>query len=355
MHLYLLVILCAPLSWKKVRGGVEAEWIGYMLDVARFELGISAKRAAWASRWLRDKSVEGTVRLGELREALGRLQFITGAIEFFRPFLGPLYAWAAAGPKFSRPRLPIMVILIMKYLAEELLNMRSMPCTRKTRALGEVYRVDAKAEGDTVVVGGWRSAGGARTSEATWFSVTLTRSNAPWAFARGEPFRTIASLELLASLLGLMLLVPEAEPAGESTGLLALSCGTDNQGNGYLLDRMLTTKYPLAVVLMELAHQMRIRRLILRAHWLPRLENEEADALTNYEYHHFNAKNRIKVNLDELKFGVLRGLFESGEAYYSDLNDKRAKAKEDRLAGKEPEGKRKKLMGNTLKEREPWD
>ena len=106
---------------------------------------------------------------------------------------------------------------------------------------------------------------------------------------------------------------------------------------------------------MELAHQMRIRRLILRAHWLPRLENEEADALTNYEYHHFSAKNRIKVNLDELKFGVFRGLFESGEAYYSDLNDKRAKAKEDRLAGKEPEGKRKKLMGNTLKEREPWD
>ena len=98
LHLYLLVILCVPLSWKKVRGGIEAEWIGYMLDVARFELGISAKRAAWASRWLRDKSVEGTVRLGELREALGRLQFITGAIEFFRPFLGPLYVWAAAGP-----------------------------------------------------------------------------------------------------------------------------------------------------------------------------------------------------------------------------------------------------------------
>ena len=56
-----------------------------------------------------------------------------------------------------------------------------------------------------------------------------------------------------------------------------------------------------------------------------------------------------------MKFGVLRGLFESGEAYYRDLGEKRAKAKEDRQAGKEPEGKRKKLMGGTLREREPWD
>ena len=122
-----------------------------------------------------------------------------------------------------------------------------------------------------------------------------------------------------------------------------------------MLDRKLATKYPLAVVLMELAHRMRLRRLVLRAHWPPRLENEEADALTNYEFHHFSAKNRVKVDLDDIRFGVFRGLFESGEAYYRDLGEKRAEAREDRQGGKEPEGKRKKLMGGTLREREPWD
>ena len=75
---------------------------------------------------------------------------------------------------------------------------------------------------------------------------------------------------LLGSLVGLMVLVPEGDPRGEAAATLTLSCGTDNQGNSYLLDRMLTTKYPLGVVLMELAHQMRLRRLILRAKWLPR-------------------------------------------------------------------------------------
>ena len=108
-----------------------------------------------------------------------------------------------------------------------------------------------------------------------------------WAFARGEPFRTIASLELPGSLVGLMVLVPATAPRGDISAVISLSCGTDNQGNSHLLDRMLTTKYPLGVVLMELAHQTRICRTVLRAHWLSQLENEEANALTNFVFWHF--------------------------------------------------------------------
>ena len=44
-----------PLAWHKVRGGVEDEWIGYWLDLGKFELGVSASRAAWASNWLADR------------------------------------------------------------------------------------------------------------------------------------------------------------------------------------------------------------------------------------------------------------------------------------------------------------
>ena len=46
---------------------------------------------------------------------------------------------------------------------------------------------------------------------------------------------------------------------------------------------------------MELAHQMKRRRILLRARWLPRLQNQEADDLTNYEFRHFDPKKRIKV------------------------------------------------------------
>ena len=153
------------------------------------------------------------------------------------------------------------------------------PCCSRTLDLGEVFRVDAKAEGDEVAIGGWRCKGCQPTEDAAWFSVRLNRRNAPWAFARGEAFRTIASLELLGILVGIMTLLPEAENRAEVIGSVSFTCGTDNQGNSYLLDKLLTTKYPLGVVLMEVACQLGLRNASLGANWLPRLQNEEADAL----------------------------------------------------------------------------
>ena len=358
LHLFVLVVINLPISWNKVKGGPQVEWIGYWVDIGRFELGISASRAAWASKWLTDKATEGRVRIGELQEGLGRLQFITGPVEFLRPFLGPLYSWCAAGPRYAQPKLPTMVVLIMHYPAAELKTSHMMACEGRAHQLGEVFRMDAKAEGDTVVIGGWRTVGDMKAAEAPWFSVQLTRSTAPWAFARGEPFRTIASLELLGTLVGLMVLVPEGEGfCGETAASFSLSCGTDNQGNAYLLDRMMTTKYPLAVVLMELAHQMRRRRLVLRAHWLPRLENEEADALTNFDFRHFDKGKRIPVALDTLGFGIMPRLFELGEAFLADKEKAKehAKISKDRAldGGSLGAGKRRK-MGDSLSQREPW-
>ena len=121
-----------------------------------------------------------------------------------------------------------------------------------------------------------------------------------------------------------------------------------------MLDRMMTTKYPLGVVLMELAHQMRIRRLVLRAHWLPRLENEEADALTNFDYRHFNAKHRIEVKLEDLKFKVLNELFQEGEDYVAALEKAKAQQKEAKASGAVQVGKKRKKLGDSLRDREPW-
>ena len=211
--------------------------------------------------------------------------------------------------------------------------------------------MDANAEGDTVVLGGWLSQGGVKTSEAKWFSVQLTRKTAPRAFARREPFRTIASLELLGSLVGLMVLVPETENRGETAGVMSLSCGTDNQGNTHLLDRMLTTKYPLGVVLMELAHQMRRRNLVLRAHWLPRLENEEADALTNLDFQHFTMNKRVDVDIEKLGFAVMDKLFRLGDDYLAKLEAEKAKRK---IGPKVMTKKRKGLAGNRLADTDRW-
>ena len=59
----------------------------------------------------------------------------------------------------------------------------------------------------------------------------------PWVFARGEPSRNIAALELLGTLVCLL----EKNRASS----LVLAGDTDNKGNSHLVDRMLTTKFPL--------------------------------------------------------------------------------------------------------------
>ena len=147
----------------------------------------------------------------------------------------------------------------------------------------------------------------------------LNRVNAPWAFSRGEAFRTIASLELLGVLVGVMVLMPEVGGSSETLGSVLLTCGTDNQGNRYLMDKLLTTKYPLGVVLMELSTQLGRRGATLRADWIPRLQNEEADALTYSDFRHFDAAKRIAVDLSDLKFHVLNHVFDNGDNYLKEL------------------------------------
>ena len=104
-------------------------------------------------------------------------------------------------------------------------------------------------------------------------------------------------------------------------------------------------------VLMEVAHQCRRRGLHLRADWLPRLENQEADDLTNLEFKSFDHKKRIHVNLDLLEFGVMRQLFEVGDAYIEEVERLKAEAKAVSI---ERGAKKKRLASESLRERDPW-
>ena len=93
----------------------------------------------------------------------------------------------------------------------------------------------------------------------------------------------------------------------------------------------MTTNYPLGVILMELSCQLGLRRVCLRARRIPRLQNEEADALTNGDFQHFDPKHRIPVSLDQLQFRVLNELFEEGETYIAELEYLKKAEKEKRL------------------------
>ena len=40
LHLFIMVLVGAPMAWHKLGGGLQSEWFGYALDVGRFEIGV---------------------------------------------------------------------------------------------------------------------------------------------------------------------------------------------------------------------------------------------------------------------------------------------------------------------------
>ena len=106
---------------------------------------------------------------------------------------------------------------------------------------------------------------------------------------------------------------------------------------------------------MELSHQLHQRRAVLRADWIPRLQNEEADALTNMDFRHFDPEKRISVTLAELRFGVLNDLLSTGQEYYEEVEGMREAERTARRArGDRPAGRTRKKAGTALRDREPW-
>jgi hypothetical protein len=319
-------------KWPKVRGGVQFQWIGYWTDLEKYRIGISEKRRAWVVFWIQqlldDKPTEADFDSG-----LGRLCFVCNAIVWDRPFLAPLYALAAAvrrksGGKVDCTKLPPYIKVVLLHLKDRLLARRTIHCERGRPRVGtsiERFRSDAKAEGDLVTIGGYQSHDSAGRpiphSEAKWFYLVLTKSTAPWAFCKGEPFRTIASLELLGSLIAIMLLLdPNESQEDDLFGTLSVGGLTDNSGNRFAVARMMSTKWPLSAFVSEMAVQLEERGLLFELQWIPREQNTEADAITNGDFTWLNPLRRLDVILERLPFLVLPKLLKEGAVFYKDID-----------------------------------
>ena len=112
---------------------------------------------------------------------------------------------------------------------------------------------------------------------------------------------------------------------------------------------MMSSKFPLVVILAELSAQLRARKMALSVGWTPRDQNEEADALTNGDYAQFGAANRVSVTIEDVKWLVLPKLMAVASDIFSEVQ--RRKASRDRGPEKAPPAKRAK---GGLRQRDPW-
>ena len=315
-----------PFSWHKTRGGLEQDWVGYWFDAGRFQVGISARRAAWLADWARQITRDNLVLMRRFAEGLGRLGFAAGVLEWARPFLGPLYAWSAAAPLGAALPPPESVRLVLAWLADQLgQGRRHITCSRPHVDLGELFRTDAKGERGRLVIGGWKCQGGAPPGASPWFSLAITEADAPWAFRDGEASRTIAAGELLATLVAVRLFAP-ADGSGRAS--YTLSGTTDNLGNCYVIKRLMTTKRPLGPLVMQLASDLYERQLWLSLRWTPRERNAEADALTNEDFARFDPGLRVPLKWEDVRLPVAQKLFDTEAAFAAALTEARAQKAE---------------------------
>jgi len=365
--LWVLILLRVPISWEKVRGGTRFPWVGYELDLARHTLGLSQSRAQWLCDWMDKVCADGTVLIADFVAALGRASFAFGALEYDRPFLGPLFAFAALHPPGAVRPVPTYVLLLLHFLGGRLRSRRAFPCAVKKQWRAEGPRLDAKAEGKLATVAGWLPLPGPRgqadTTVSPWFYVELTPATAGWAYQRdGQPFRVIATLEAMAVLLCVVAFAPWLSGTGKAQGpggmgappaigaVARIPTLTDNKGNTFALNRLASSKFPLCAVTMELAAQLEKLGLVLDLGWAPREWNAEADALTNGEFDGFTASNRVAVDLTAVKWEVLPAMLEAGSRFYAEV---KARKEADPLRA-QPGKRRKKGREEALKTKDPW-
>ena len=142
----------------------------------------------------------------------------------------------------------------------------------------------------------------------------MDRAWAPWAFAKGDPKKVIAALELLATLVGIRLWVPEGKDrkSSRASGHQGLH-GQQIQREGY------DDEVSSMLILMETAEELSHRNCELQLQWIRRDINQLADNLTNEEFKEFDPELRIDLDGKSFKWRILDRLLAHADSFYSEL------------------------------------
>eukprot|EP00435_Cladocopium_sp_Y103_P001385 s1635_g1.t1 len=284
-------------------------------------MGISERRTSWLIDFI-DKleSDQWLVLSRRYQEFHGRLGFTSQVLPWVRPLLAPGYAWLAAVGKTTTVRVPELVAMVCVFIrAKFKMGLRKVPCAMGELHMGELFRTDAKCEDGKVVLGGWTIPKSGRPFDASWFSLEIGPKHAPWLFRGDEQASSWASTsaELLSSLVALKVFKFRNPSEGNrgSTHVLRCGGGTDNKAASSLVQKRLSTKWPLMVELMDYLSYCEEIGLHCQLDWRPRDANIEADQLTNGIFEAFDLNKRIQVSWEELNFPMVDLLMKFAESF----------------------------------------
>ena len=115
-------------------------------------------------------------------------------------------------------------------------------------------------------------------------------------------------------------------PSGVDLRKAMMKCTglTDNQGNKFVIKRLMTTRFPLCAVLMQMAITLASKGLWLDLEWTPREANTEADAITNADYSLFDPSLRIDVDWSKFPKKVMEDVLAAGLGFEKAINEMKA-------------------------------
>eukprot|EP00435_Cladocopium_sp_Y103_P014947 s1451_g3.t1 len=323
----------SPFKWGKQRGGLCTEWVGVTSDYGSYSFGLSRKRAEWLVGWMRGICKEKKVEPRIFAAGLGRLGFAATALQWEKPFLGPLYVWSAAiRDKRGKVLVPWAILTILDWISRKMEEGRRMEEVKLPPSIEGsplVVFTDARASEHDACIGGYLALH-EDLKLCPWFSVEVNEDLAPWVRSRGgNPKRTIAALELLATLVATKLW------AKRSNGKLVtrMRAFTDNRGNSFALNKGMSTKYPLTLLLLELAEELRDKDIGMDLEWIRRDDNTVADDLSNGRCDAFDPQLREEVTAKTLRWLVLEDLQKRSEELYEELKSLKLQGKVNRPGG----------------------
>ena len=267
MLLALYEVLGTPFSYHKFSGGLQVQFVGYLLDYKEVKLGITMKRGDWLLDFIASlKDNRYTVYMRRFNEFLGRLGFVSRVLTWLRPFLAPLYSWSSALDKSTVATSPKLVRMVIEFVEILLKKRRYMyTCLRPLALEQEQFRTDAKCADGYVILGGHHLLDG------RWFSFRLLPGDAPFLFdGEGRSQWASTSAELLATMVALVLFGLLDDRRTGVVMPVVLSAGTDNQSNEFLMRKGLTTRWPLMMINMQLSELLMQANARLHLSWRPR-------------------------------------------------------------------------------------
>ena len=332
------LLVGTPFSWKKFRGGLELDYVGFWTDYSRFQLGLSEKRAQWVVKVIDEVEAADFLVSGRaFTELLGRLGFSSQAVPWIRPLLGPLYVWDSVMSPHMTARVPLLVLRIIRqrFLDGEY----TAACWSPKVVAGESFRTDAKCETGRIVLAGWECGGD--ISNSRWFSCEVLANDAPWLYYRGADVQKMSTAaEMLASYMALHAFgfLQKGQNQKQDRGVALVAAGTDNLANEQLARKRMTTKLPLGLVVLQFYTKIWDNSLWVDLRWRPRDTNVEADRLTNGDFKGFDSGKRVRIQYRDLDVRLVELLQKTLAAFEETATEFRGRAR-----GQKGMSKRQKL------------